>query len=87
MKRNMLNYVIDIGMGISFLLVFFTGIIKLPKILTFIIVNKIRLPLLTITLIHDWSGVVMGILVFAHIMLHWNWIVTMTKKLIKKGEK
>ena len=34
--------------------------------------------------IHDWAGVAMTIAVIIHLVLHWSWIVNMTKGLFKK---
>jgi len=35
-----------------------------------------------ITKIHDFSGLAMGLLVLVHIIMHWRWIVSFTKKLL-----
>jgi hypothetical protein len=37
--------------------------------------------------IHDLAGVIMIIAVLIHLVLHWRWIVNMTKGLFKKEEK
>ena len=34
--------------------------------------------------VHNWSGLLLILLVATHIILHWNWIVSMTKSLIQK---
>lgn len=36
--------------------------------------------------IHDWSGIIMIILVVIHLALHWNWIACMTKGMFHSGE-
>lgn len=33
--------------------------------------------------IHDWSGILLIIFVIIHIILHWNWIVSMTKNMFQ----
>jgi hypothetical protein len=79
-KKTTLNYFVDLGMLISFLMVFITGIIKLPSILTSneILFNNSA----ELLIIHDWSGLVLEFMVFSHILLHWKWIVLTTKKVI-----
>lgn len=79
-NRTMLNYWIDVGLFISFILVSVTGIIKWPSLAR----NLLHWPLREISLVHDWSGVVMVVLVVIHLILHWNWIVSVTKNLILK---
>ncbi len=34
--------------------------------------------------IHSWSGTIMAILVVAHIILHWNFIISSIKNIFKK---
>lgn len=34
--------------------------------------------------IHTWSSIVMAAGVFLHLVLHWNWISCMTKKMFKR---
>jgi len=82
MKQSHLNYIIDIGMGISFLACFITGVVKFPGLLRSLGINRQALPLYGISVLHDWSGVAMGLLVLTHLVLHWRWIVCMTKRLI-----
>lgn len=36
--------------------------------------------------IHDWVGIVMVVAAFIHIILHWEWIVCMTKDFFKKKQ-
>jgi hypothetical protein len=86
MDKNTLNFWTDIAILLSFIACFATGIIKWPWILV-----KLNLEYSTYNLIsavHDWSGLVMGIFSLVHIILHWKWIVAMTKtKLGMRGEK
>jgi hypothetical protein len=81
-KKTTLNYFVDLGMFISFLLVFITGIIKLPSILAS---NEILFNISTeLLIIHDWSGIVLELMVLLHVILHWKWIVSTTKKVIAR---
>ena len=82
MDRLKLDYFIDLGLFVSFLLVFVTGVIKyrpfgLHEVLSFPGIRAV----------HDLSGIVMGILVLVHLFLHWEWIVNTTKCLFKKEEE
>ena len=77
MKRVALNYAVDIGLIVSFLVNFVSGLIK------FLAMNDLIIspfPRAELTFWHDWSGIIMGVLILAHIVLHWNWIIAMTKK-------
>jgi len=80
-KKTVINYWIDVGLLISFVLVFITGIVKWPSLVR----NSgfIRsLPLKSLSILHDWSGLIMGLLVIIHLILHWRWMVMMTKRLL-----
>ena len=83
MQRAKLNYIIDVGLLISFLIVFISGVLKLPPALQAL---GTSLPYSAITPIHDISGIIMGILVVIHLALHWNWIVSMTKSFFAKKD-
>lgn len=68
-------------LAISFVLAGITGVMKMPG--WFNIKPEIYKPLM---LIHDWSGIVMVVLVLVHLIQHWKWIVAMTKRLIIQNE-
>lgn len=85
MNRGILNYWIDIGLAISFFICFITGLIKWPGLIKIIGTSAYKvLHLKNISLLHDWSGLIMGLLVIVHLILHWKWIKAMTKKIFKK---
>lgn len=83
MRRVFLKYLIDLGMLVTFILCFITGIIKFPGFLRFIGATRHVLPMRDLTLIHDWSGVVLGLLVLAHLVLNLSWIMTMTRQVVR----
>lgn len=89
MEKNKIKYFIDIGLLISFLLVFVTGVIKFGKLLRAIGINLnyAELPMSEITFIHDWSGIFMGVLVLIHLALNFDWIIATTKSFFKKGDE
>jgi hypothetical protein len=84
MDKAKLNYIVDLGLIVSFLAAFITGLIKFPGLLRSIGIETAGIPYREISRVHDWSGLVMGILVLAHIILNWRWIVAMTKKYFGK---
>jgi hypothetical protein len=80
--KKFVKYFIDIGMIISFLIVFITGILKFPTFL--LIVGNFYSVSEFIFILHDWFSLAITVLAIAHVILHWKWIVRMTKKLYKK---
>ena len=84
MQRATVNYIIDLGLFISFFCVAVTGILKMPGLVQNLGMNYKSLPFNVITPLHDFSGVVMTLLVLLHLVLHWGWIVGMTKSFFKK---
>jgi cytochrome b561 len=36
--------------------------------------------------IHQWAGILLVILVGIHLILHWKWIVCMTRDIFKKNK-
>jgi hypothetical protein len=80
-NRSITNYSIDLGIIVTSIILFFTGIIKFLEIWG----NFTGLSYLAALLsnLHDWSGLILGILVFIHLVLHWKWMVAMTKNLFK----
>lgn len=36
--------------------------------------------------IHDWSGIILIIFVIIHLILHWDWIVCMTKGMFQSDK-
>ena len=78
MNKVLINYIVDVLLFISFILVFITGLFKWPGLLKGLGLEAMKGAALNG--IHDWSGLAMGILVLIHLVLHWDWIVAMTKK-------
>jgi len=90
MNRTKLNYWIDVGLAISFFTCFITGLIKWPGLVKIIGVSTYKtIHFRNISSLHDLSGLIMGLLVLIHLVLHWKWIVCVTKSIftIKKDKK
>ena len=85
-KRNTVLYLIDLFLLILICVSFITGLIKFPGLLRNIGIDYLNFPFHSISVIHDWSGLIIGILIFIHLILHWKWMVSMTKKIILRRE-
>ena len=84
MNKTILNYWIDVGLAISFFICFITGLIKWPGLIKIVGVSAYRtLSFSNISMLHDWSGLIMGLLVLIHLALHWSWIVAVSKGIFK----
>ena len=79
MKRPTANYIIDMGMGVFFILAALTGILKFQAIPRFLVRYNIYLPTYAITAIHKWAGLLLAGSALAHLILHWKWLVRTTK--------
>ncbi|MFH1212125.1 MAG: DUF4405 domain-containing protein [Candidatus Woesearchaeota archaeon] len=84
MNKATLNYIIDACLGSSFLAVFFTGLLKLPVLISALGMHKRTSLYAGLTAVHDISGIVMGLFALAHIALHWKFIALKTKNVFKK---
>lgn len=86
MEKDRILYWTDVIMGISFFIVFLTGLVKYRLIKPYFTWLYEIIPGKQMAMIHDWSGILMGVFVFIHLALHWNWMVDETKKLFDKKE-
>ena len=84
MSKAKINYIIDVLLLILSISTFTTGMIKFPGFLAFFGISLRSLPMPLIKTIHDYSGLSIGILVLLHIILHWKWMITMTKQIFGK---
>lgn len=80
MKKAKLNYWVDVGIGISFVLSAISGLVFLLPVTPSARVLGIGYSLWNG--LHTWSSVGMILGVGTHLVLHWRWILTMTKKMI-----
>ena len=86
MHKNTWKYLIDVGLLISGLLVIVTGVVKFRTLWKILGVNM-NYEVMNMTayrVIHDWSGIVMTVLVIIHIIMNWDWIVATTKCIFRK---
>lgn len=80
-NRSVINYFVDMGLALAFLITAITGVFKMPLLFNLGLVNYRKFNMLLINRFHDWGGIAMTVLVIVHLALHWKWIVAMTKKL------
>jgi len=82
--KKYVNYFIDLGMLISFIIVFITGVLKFPAFM--LISGNFYTISEEIFILHDWFGLLMTVLTLTHVIIHWKWIVRMTKKIFRKDK-
>jgi hypothetical protein len=80
--RRIFRYLVGIGILISFLVCFLTGVIKVPDIYKLLGMTYKSPVMVSMTQLHDWSGVILGVLAILHIVVHRRWFIAMTKKYI-----
>lgn len=79
-KRN-LYYILDLGLGISFILIFVTGILKLLDLYGYVFYPMGYL--VNTTIVHDWSSLIFGIIASLHAVLHLKWFGQKIKQIFK----
>lgn len=80
MEKMKINYIIDAIMFISIILVTISGAIMH-------ILRHQDNESAVFTFIHILLGSLLTVLAIIHVILHWNWIVSMTKKIWSKKKK
>ena len=82
MNRTKVNYWIDVVIAISFVMSAASGIAFLLPVTG---ATVLGISYLAWTQIHTWGSLAMLAGVLAHLVLHWKWIVAMTKKTFLPG--
>lgn len=86
--RRPLNYLVDMGIVVYSLIQLPTGVLKFLSM--YIHTDLLDFFAGSLSTLHEWSGIALGILILAHLALHWKWIFNMTKKIpkiIKRNRK
>jgi hypothetical protein len=86
-QKSKLKYLIDMGLLVTFSLVFITGIIKFPGFLNALGTNSREVPMYEFSLIHDYAAVIMGFLILGHLLLNLKWLKNMTVKMAREVNK
>ena len=87
MVRLKINYAIDMSLAVLLALSFFTGILKWPGFIQWFGLAPRDIQMGTLSTIHDWTGLLMGAVIFVHLILHFRWIICMTKKMLRGDNK
>jgi len=82
MDMQIARWCVDLMMGTAFLVCLITGLFKFTLLLRTLGLTGVVLPIALFGVIHDWSGLALGILVAVHLYLNRAWIITMTKKVL-----
>jgi hypothetical protein len=88
MSKAKLNYIIDVVIGLGFIAAALSGIVlffapsgyqggRNPTYLQPVLLLSTH----TWNTLHTWSSMAMIAAVGAHLVLHWEWMVCMTKKM------
>ena len=82
MNMQLAKWCIDVTMAIVFIICFITGLFKFTVLMRMLGLTGLVFPLALMSDIHDWSGVVLGLLVAIHLIINRRWIITVTKKIL-----
>jgi hypothetical protein len=79
-KRTKLNYWVDMFIGAALIVSAVSGLVFLPRLesSTFLGVT-----FRTWDLVHTWSSLAMIAGAGLHLLLHWNWLVAMTRRMLR----
>lgn len=75
------------GIILSFLACFVTGIIKIPDLYKFFGMTYRSPFIVQMTQIHDLTGIALGVLTIVHVYQYRHWIIAMSKKVVFGGYK
>ena len=91
MEKTKINYFVDLLMLIFFVINSITGLIIFFFLPTGVKRGGYQVFLGIIKQnwvdIHNWSGILLILTIVIHLIIHWNWIVGMTKSLTQKKNK
>lgn len=91
MHKPRINYIVDVLMAISFAITAITGLVIfffLPSGVQrggyqeFLGIAKIFW-----SQIHDYAGIILILAGIIHILLHWQWIIVMTREIFTKQKR
>jgi hypothetical protein len=85
MKKNVLNYWVDVGIGVSFVLSAASGLVFLLPAGSSSGSGILGAGYLVWNQLHTWSSLGLMAGALAHLVLHWKWIAGMTRKMLPFG--
>lgn len=75
MNREKIKYFLNSLLLLTFFSSLTTGLLKFPGLLNWFGVKDISLPFYLIDTIHDWSGLILIVLILIHLFLNRRWLV------------
>jgi cytochrome b subunit of formate dehydrogenase len=87
MEMQVTRWCVDLAMGTAFLVCLITGLFKFTLLVRTLGLTAVVLPIALFSVIHDWSGLALGIFVAVHLYLNRSWIITMTKKVMSGANR
>jgi hypothetical membrane protein len=82
-NKNKINYILNWLAFLGGLAVLVTGIMRFSNVLTFIVINIGPLDTNMLNAVHRWMGVATAAVILVHIILHWRWVVRVSKNFFK----
>lgn len=82
MNTQIVKWSVDIGLLITFLVCAITGLFKFTLLMRTLGLTDLVFPLALMSDIHDWSGILLVILVGVHLFMNRHWIANVTKKIV-----
>jgi len=87
MKKATRNYIVDILIGIAFLISALTALVFLVPTTWIDFGSSVTPTFLGLNFgtwqdLHKWGGLAMMAGVVLHLLLHWKWIINMTKNIL-----
>jgi len=92
MNKTTRNYYVDVVIGVAFLVTAISALAFLVPLSWIDFSTSTTPTVIGVTYgvwqgLHKWGGVAMLVGVVLHLILHWKWIVTMTKKALPTGKQ
>lgn len=79
MGKSTGNYLLDVAMGLLAL------VVGVSALLLWVVLPQGYFPSRLLWLdIHKWSGLVLSLAVLLHVVLHWSWLVRMTRRMLSR---
>ncbi|HTY14218.1 MAG TPA: DUF4405 domain-containing protein [Methanoregulaceae archaeon] len=82
-SRTLAKYCIDLGLFITAIVCIGTGLVKFPELIRYVAISGLILPYNEISFAHDWSGVVLLVLVLIHLAFNGKWLSEMTRRIVR----
>jgi hypothetical protein len=85
MGKEIANYFVDLALVLVFLSSGITGLLKFPGFLGLFGYNYKYLQQFGLNQVHDFSSILLVLLVLVHLALNFPWLAAMTKKVFFGG--